>query len=312
MFEVKSEKFGRFNKLKLLNNDTYEYVSIIPEYGGNINEVVLAKNAENYSVLDGFKIDTDLSNDMLYRGANLIPFPGRVNDGRYTFEGKDYQLPLNWGKHAIHGFLFNQSLKIVNEEIADDHVSVELEYLHGGTNIGYPFKFKTQLVYSLTNKSGFTLRTIITNLNNTAIPVGHGWHPYFKPFGKVDDLQITLPSRQRIEFDNEGIPTGKIIIEKSSSFRIGKKPLSKGYVLPPEEGKAVTKISIPKINLTMGLWQETGKIKYNYMYAYMPDSRDSISIEPYSCIPDAFNNKIGLVILQPGQCFDASSGIFVI
>lgn len=306
MFEIKSEKYGRFNKLKLVNNVTSEYISIIPEYGGNVNEIVLAKNAENYSI-----IDTDVSKDGLYQGANLIPFPGRVNNGRYTFEGREYQLPLNFGQHAIHGFLFNRPFRVAKKEITDNQVSVELEHLYDGTYAGYPFKFKTQSIYSLTRKNGFKLRTIITNVDTVAIPVGHGLHPYFKPLGKIDDLRITLPSRQRIDFDDEGIPTGKTINERYFSFRIGNKPLSKGYVLSPEEGKAVAEINIPKINLTVSLWQETGKNKYNYLYAFIPETRDSISIEPLTCIPDAFNNKTGLIVLQPGQCFDASCGIFV-
>src|SRR5262249_24059411 len=36
----------------------------------------------------------------------LFPFPGRMREGKFTFEGKTYQLPLNDStkQHAIHGF----------------------------------------------------------------------------------------------------------------------------------------------------------------------------------------------------------------
>src|SRR5262245_3913397 len=36
----------------------------------------------------------------------LFPFPGRMRDGRFTHERKEYQLPFNDStkSHAIHGF----------------------------------------------------------------------------------------------------------------------------------------------------------------------------------------------------------------
>src|ERR1700694_1587057 len=41
------------------------------------------------------------------QGDGLIPFPGRVREGRYTFAGKTYQMERNdkEGPNAIHGFL---------------------------------------------------------------------------------------------------------------------------------------------------------------------------------------------------------------
>ena len=41
------------------------------------------------------------------QGDVLIPFPGRVRDGRYTFAGESHQMPANDrdGPNAIHGFL---------------------------------------------------------------------------------------------------------------------------------------------------------------------------------------------------------------
>src|SRR4051794_13819480 len=34
----------------------------------------------------------------------LFPFPNRVRAGKYTFEGKSYELPINNPPNAIHGF----------------------------------------------------------------------------------------------------------------------------------------------------------------------------------------------------------------
>ena len=41
------------------------------------------------------------------RGQQLIPWPNRLQDGRYEFEGREHQLPLNEPQHAnaIHGLV---------------------------------------------------------------------------------------------------------------------------------------------------------------------------------------------------------------
>ena len=40
---------------------------------------------------------------------------------------------------------------------------------------------------------------------------------------------------------------------------------------------------------------------YPYLQVYTPEHRNSIAIENLSAAPDAFNNKIGLIILKPGE-----------
>jgi aldose 1-epimerase len=41
--------------------------------------------------------------------------------------------------------------------------------------------------------------------------------------------------------------------------------------------------------------------RYPYLQIYIPDNRQSIAIENLSAAPDAFNNKIGLLELEPYQ-----------
>src|SRR5438105_6790040 len=47
----------------------------------------------------------------------LFPFPNRIRDGRFTWEGKTYQLPLNdaTGKMAIHGFVCRTPWRVVDQ-----------------------------------------------------------------------------------------------------------------------------------------------------------------------------------------------------
>ena len=52
-------------------------------------------------------------------------------------------------------------------------------------------------------------------------------------------------------------------------------------------------------------------MKYNYLQVFIPPLRNSIAIEPMTCNTDAFNNKEGLIILEPDQQFKASYGVSI-
>src|SRR5262249_916220 len=64
--------------------------------------------------LDGTRRDLLYSDPQFFHGAKptrsgipiLFPFPNRIRDGRFSWAGKEYRLPLNdpSGKNAIHGF----------------------------------------------------------------------------------------------------------------------------------------------------------------------------------------------------------------
>ena len=57
------------------------------------------------------------------------------------------------------------------------------------------------------------------------------------------------------------------------------------------------------------MWQEAGPGAYRYLQVYTPPGRESIAIEPMTCAPNAFNNGMGLIRLDPGEAFTASFGI---
>ena len=86
MFEIKTEEFGKFTRKKIKNDKSGEYISIISEYGANVSEIVLDKNGELFSVLDGYETYNSLINDKAYKNAKMFPFANRIPDGKYKFE----------------------------------------------------------------------------------------------------------------------------------------------------------------------------------------------------------------------------------
>ena len=315
MFKITNALFGKFTKIKLINQSTKEYISIIPEFGANVNEIILNKNKMNYSILDGAKDYNELAQNKGFNGAKLIPFPNRVNNGIYKFNEKTYQLPINFPiqKHAIHGLLYNKKFAVKKKNAGKYEASVELQYIYNKESPGYPFSFRTLLKYSLIKDKGFRCTTTIKNIGKNTMPIGDGWHPYFKTREKIDNLFFKIPSKYKIEVNNTGIPTGKIISFRKFSklMKIGVQKLDTGFALIKKDGIASTEVYDSKLDLKIIVWQETGKMKYNFLQIFIPKSRKSIAIEPMTCNIDAFNSKNGLIILKPKQSFKASYGVRV-
>ena len=96
---------------------------------------------------------------------------------------------------------------------------------------------------------------------------------------------------------------------KSGLVSIGNREFDNGYELSEEDMVAVTLLFCPERDALVALWQETGDRKYNFLQVYIPPDRCSIAIEPMTCSTNAFNNKEGLIILKPGEKFEAAYGV---
>ncbi len=315
MFDIKKEKFGKFTKVILINKDTKEFVSMVPGFGASINEIVLMKDNKLYSVLDGYKTADELVESLKSKSIKLIPFPNRLNKGRYTFQRKEYQMKQNPSKnnHATHGFVRDKGFVIDEIIRSEREASVIVKYTYDTKDEpGYPFPFVLKIKCTL-NKKGFKVTTNIKNIGDSDLPIGDGWHPYFKLGSKVDDLFIKLPSKKKIEIDETMLPTGgyKIIEEFMSLTKIGDREFDHGFILANKKDVVTTILNSPKDNLNLNFWQETGKWKYNFLQIYTHPSRESIAIEPMTCQTNAFNNKKGLIKLKPNGAFSTSCGVFL-
>ena len=80
-------------------------------------------------------------------------------------------------------------------------------------------------------------------------------------------------------------------------------------MLKKEPGISKTHLYLPDGTAKIVLWQETGEMKYNYLAVYTPPEKDSLAMEPWTCPPDVFNNKIDLITLDPGKKLELAMGI---
>lgn len=313
-FEIVEAPFGKLSQLTLKNNETGEYVSLVPTFGATLNQVALRKGEKVYELVDGCKTYEALLEEgkNTFKGSSLFPFPNRIKGGRYSFEGKEYQLPLNFPQenNAIHGLLLTEKFTIVAQEATAEKASVTLQYSYNRQFEGYPFK--CMLTYELElSKEGFICKTTITNTDTTAIPVGQGWHPYFKTGSKVDELVLKIPSDSLYLVDDRMVPTLQMagVNGYNTEKKIGSDKFDTGYKVKNSGMIATTEITDPAQNIKLVIWQETGLGKYNFLQVYTPPSRHTIAVEPMTCLADAFNNQQGLITLKPSETVSASFGV---
>lgn len=306
MYNHKAEKFGKFSKYTLQNEATGNAFSIVPECGACVLEVIL----DGQSIIDGHKTADDLLKNDWYKSACLFPFPNRLKQGKYIFEGKTYRFPINdkANQNALHGFGTNEYFKIINIDCTEKEAEIHCRHQNKGSHPAYPFAFSFDVKMIIADPGSLSLEFIFKNEDQQKIPVGLGWHPYFNCFEKAEQVFLQMPDCQIVETDEFGIPTNERFdyhyFQKKK--KIGMVVLDNAFYLKNQQNRAEVRLFSEFGKLTY--WQETGPQKFNYLQIFTPWHRRSIAIEPMTCNIDAFNNGDGLIVLNPGEQFSCQFG----
>jgi aldose 1-epimerase len=312
MYTIQPKKFHGIETIELRNNSTGEFLSVIPSFGGNIHELHLKKRKEIHSIILGNKSKDELLGigNNYYRGSKLSPFPNRINNATYKFKRKTYKLLANDGQHALHGMLWNAEFAIESKEENKNFAKLVLSKIYNNDEKGYPFQYKIEIEYTL-KKSYVLVKTKITNLSLTKIPIGDGWHPYFSTGSDIESLQLQIPAKHCLEMDETKIPTGRTRQNKTflrPKF-INKTILDHCFEITSSKKMVETRLFDQVKNITIVLFQKTGKKGYNYIQLYTSPDRKSIAIEPMSCMPNAFNEEEIGIILKRNKSITYKFGI---
>lgn len=251
-------------------------------------------------------------------GAPLIPWPNRLADGRYSFEGTEHQVSLTEpDKHnAIHGFLRWRPWQPVEHSSDRILMAASLFPLEG-----YPFALDVRVDYRL-DDAGLTVTTTATNVGDDTCPYGCGQHPYLSPGssarGLVDDCTLHLDAGTRIVTDPaRELPVGtESVAGTPYDFRGGKKlgDLEIDYaftdLVRDDAGLAWVRLLAPDGRCTE-LWVDDA---YPIVELYTGDTlaperrRRGLGSEPMTCPPNAFQSGEGVIRLEPGQSVSATWG----
>jgi aldose 1-epimerase len=154
-------------------------------------------------VLDGYDVDAMADGA---RAQTLVPWPNRVRDGKWTWQGEPMQLALTEPEQntAIHGLVRWAPFHLV--EHSTSHVAVScMSY----PQPGYPWALHVRNDMTL-DDDGMTVRTSITNASDSPAPVAAGSHPYITVgTPTIDTAVLHLPADTRLPTGTQQIPTGR-------------------------------------------------------------------------------------------------------
>ncbi|WGX99744.1 aldose 1-epimerase family protein [Nocardioides sp. QY071] len=256
-------------------------------------------------LVDGFAEDAMPSGG---RGQLLVPWPNRIRDGRYTFEGSTQQLALTEPKrgNASHGLVRWAAWTLASA--APDRV--ELSYFLPAQT-GYPWALALTTAYAL-GADGLTVTQAATNLATSAAPYASGAHPYLLAGpGPCDGWTIDLGAATVLEVDPERLlPTGTAPAEGLVTSPLGGTVLNHALTDLARDADGRATVTLRSGDAGVALWVDE---HHRWLQVYTgddtPTPRVSVAVEPMTAPPDAFNSGEDLVVLAPGETFAASWGI---
>lgn len=281
--------------------DGTAYFEVIPAFGGMLTQLNWAGNV----IKIPFENQFANSENPYHPSALLSPWVNRVRNGNYSFEGRNYQLPVNEPNlgNAIHGLLARMPF-----DVSLEASKATLTYHYDAEEKAYPFPFEMQLAYSFSADNSFQLQFQAKNTGSGNMPFACGWHPYFNlTQGNLADWIIRFDSISKFHSDSQMIPLREESFDASAGVDLGKEVLDNVFRLEPKT-KHITNL-YNKQNKE-SLYLEQSSIDFPFLVVFAPENSNCVAIEPMSANTDAFNTGDGLRILAPDEIFQSSVKIW--
>ncbi|WP_343613782.1 aldose epimerase family protein [Flavobacterium sp.] len=310
-------------------------------YGGRLIGLWVAdKNGKQTDVVvgmdsaKGFKTSTEP-----YFGATIGRVGNRIGKGKFTLDGKHYQVPLNNGKNALHGGIKGFQDVVWNAEKTDEKTLV-FTYVSPDGEQGFPGNLSVKVTYTLTDDNSVKMeyeattdKTTIVNLTNHAFFNLNG-----EGSGTILNHELQIYANEFTPVDEGLIPSGELkpvkntVFDFTSKHTIGERIETKDEQLTFGKGydhnyalngtkknglNHAATISGDKSGITLDIYtQEPGLQFYsgNFMQSKntfksgaKDDFRTAFALETQH-FPDAINQpKFAPIVLKPGEKYHTVS-----
>ncbi len=284
-----------------------EQRAVVTEVGAGLRAYAVG----GVDVIDGYAEDEMCGGA---RGQLLMPWPNRVRDGRWEWEGASLQLALTEvaKSTAIHGLTRWLTWDVLTQDRASVRLGCRLP-----AQPGWPFRLGLQAHYVL-DETGLTVTMTALNEGVAAAPFAAGVHPYLAAGGGlVDDCTLLLPARTWLPVDSRGTPVEALTVGGTErDFLvprvIGSLVLDEAFTdLVPEAGLVTVALTRPD-GTTASLWAGAG---FDHVQLFSGDTlpaprrRRGLAVEPMTAPPNALQSGHGLRVLQPGESLDLAWGL---
>ncbi|MGY1793612.1 aldose 1-epimerase family protein [Geodermatophilus sp. SYSU D00525] len=263
-----------------------------------------ALTAGGWDVLDGYPAGTVPAGR---RGGVLLPWPNRLRDGQWTWQGQRLQLDVAApGKPAAHGLVTWQRWEVLSRH--SDAVTV-------GTVVearpGYPFRLAVAVDHLL-GDDRLTVTVRVRNAGDRPAPFGAGMHPYLSVGadrdGGIGDAELTVPARTALDLDG-GLPTGTRRPFDGAVGRIGGRALDDAVTDLDRDDDGWARV---RLRGAAGALELAVDRSWPWLQVYSGDTlpegqrRRSLAVEPMTCPPNALADDVDLVVLDPGETWSGT------
>ena len=289
--------------INLHDDELSATVSIAPEQGALLHAFTVLSENGPVNIINNYSNKAELDQELAisYKSSKLSPFPCRIENGSWKWEGHRYTFANRFQDgSAIHGLLYNKAFNLTQQTTNDFFASARFEYVYRAEDPGYPFEYRCEIIFTLLHGNTLQLQTVVHNLSDCTIPIADGWHPYFQLSETVNECWLRFPARGMLEFNDALIPTGKILPYQTfnASKPFGNTVLDNCFLLDTAAGQPVCEWTHPSSGLSVRFITDGN---YPYLQLYTPPDRKSMAIENLSAAPNCFNNGMGLQTLGPGE-----------
>ncbi len=188
----------------------------MPDRSGKSDDIVLGMNSlDEYTNAAYLKANP-------YFGAIAGRYANRIAKGKFSLEGKQYQLTTNNGANHLHGgkIGFDKVFWTGREIPVSNGSAIEFTYQSKDGEEGYPGNLTAKVIYTLTDDNELKIEYTATTDRETLVNLTH--HSYFNlagaNSGDILKHKLQINADKFTPIDSESIPKGELKSVENTPF----------------------------------------------------------------------------------------------
>ncbi len=192
-------------------------------YGGVVQSLEIPDRRGRYANVSlGFDNLDDYVARSPHFGALIGRYGNRIAKGRFTLDGKEYQLSVNDGENSLHGGALGFDYRVWDVEpfTRGSDTGLVLHYTSVDGEMGYPGTLRAKVTYTLTRRGDWRIDYEATTDKATVVNLTSHvyWNLAGEGSGTIEDHELSIAASRFTPTDAGLIPTGELARVSGTPF----------------------------------------------------------------------------------------------